>query len=104
MMFYIYGEVQKAVGSGIILRDMTVIQALAQGGGLDAARHGAQYRNCAAAHPVGKWKSAIRKMSDRILPSTTWCTCMRVCSSPIAGSGSRSCLRSCYMPDARHLN
>lgn len=32
-MFFIYGEVQKP-GSGVILRDMTVIQALAQGGGL----------------------------------------------------------------------
>ena len=32
-MFYIYGEVQRP-GASVVLRDMTVIQALAQGGGL----------------------------------------------------------------------
>ena len=66
-MFYIYGEVQKP-GSGVILRDMTVIQALAQGGGLTprGTERGIELRRRAAG---GETQRLHPQMTDKIEPN-----------------------------------
>jgi polysaccharide export outer membrane protein len=66
-LFFIYGEVQKP-GSGVILRDMTVIQALAQGGGLTprGTERNIELRRRSASGEVQKLHPS---MSDKILPN-----------------------------------
>lgn len=66
-MFYIYGEVQKP-GSAIILRDMTVIQALAQGGGLTprGTQRNIQIQRRNANGELEKLSPALE---DRVLPN-----------------------------------
>jgi polysaccharide export outer membrane protein len=66
-LFYIYGEVQKP-GSAILLRDMTVIQALAQGGGLTP--RGTQ-RNIQVQrrNANGELEKLTPSLDDRILPN-----------------------------------
>ena len=66
-MFYIYGEVQKP-GTSIVLRDMTVIQALAQGGGLTprGTERNIQLHRRNANGEVEKIRPA---MTDRVEPN-----------------------------------
>ena len=66
-MFYIYGEVQKP-GSGVILRDMTVIQALAQAGGLTprGTERNIELRRRSA---NGETRATHPAMTDKIEPN-----------------------------------
>jgi polysaccharide export outer membrane protein len=66
-LFYIYGEVQKP-GSGIILRDMTVIQALAQGGGL-TPRGTERNIQLHRRNAKGEMEKLNPAMTDRVLPN-----------------------------------
>lgn len=66
-LFYIYGEVQKP-GSAIILRDMTVIQALAQGGGL-TPRGTQRNIQIQRRNASGELEKLSPSLEDRILPN-----------------------------------
>jgi polysaccharide export outer membrane protein len=66
-MFYIYGEVQKP-GSGAILRDMTVIQALAQAGGL-TPRGTERNIELRRRLPNGQTQKSHPEMTDKIEPN-----------------------------------
>ncbi|HEX7645612.1 MAG TPA: polysaccharide export protein EpsE [Noviherbaspirillum sp.] len=65
-MFYIYGEVQKP-GSGVIVRDMTVIQALAQAGGL-TPRGTERNIELRRRLPNGQTQKSHPEMTDKIEP------------------------------------
>lgn len=66
-MFYIYGEVQKP-GSGAIVRDMTVIQALAQAGGL-TPRGTERNIELRRRLPNGQTQKSHPEMTDKIEPN-----------------------------------
>ena len=66
-MFYIYGEVQRP-GASVVLRDMTVMQALAQGGGL-TLRGTARNIQLIRTKPDGSVEKLYPAMTDKIQPN-----------------------------------